>query len=213
MTNRIGLLGGTFNPIHLGHVDLGLNIRSAFRLDKILYILSAKPPHKQQDNIAPTPIRWKMLDKALENYPALVPCDIEMRRPTFSWTYLTLQELRREFPDDVFYFISGSEGFLKIRTWKNYKSLLQSLSFIVVLREEKDKEKIEALLAEENLAPCFDIEQAAVTPTVYIYSYRSDKLFISSTLIRKKRSLSEEVDDLVDQEVKKIMMENKLYET
>lgn len=213
MRNRIGLLGGTFNPVHLGHVDLGLHIRSAFQLDKILYILSAKPPHKRDDIIAPAPIRWKMLNKALEPYPGLVPCDIEMRRSTFSWTYLTLQELRREFPEDSFYFISGSEGFLKIKTWKNYKSLLQSLSFIVVLRKEKDKERIEALLAGENPAPCFDMEQAAGTPTIYMYSYRSDKLFISSTLIRKKRRLSEAVDDLVDKEVKKIMLENKLYET
>lgn len=212
MRNRIGLLGGTFNPIHLGHIELGLKIRTAFQLDKVLYVLSAKPPHKQQEKIPPAPIRWKMLNKALDPFPELVPCDIEMRRPNYSWTCQTIQELKREYPDDFFYFISGSEGFLRIRTWKNYKELLTSLSFIVILRAEKDKEKVEVLLKEENLTPCFDIKCLTGTPTIYIYSYYSDKLSISSTLIRKKRSLSEEVDDLVDTEVKKIMLEYKLYE-
>jgi nicotinate-nucleotide adenylyltransferase len=213
MKNRVGLLGGTFNPIHLGHVDLGLKIQAAFQLDKILYILSAKPPHKQQGNIAPVAIRWEMLKKALESHSVLVPCDIEMRRSTYSWTFLTLQELKREFPDDRFYFISGSEGFLKIKTWKNYKALLKSLSFIVVLRKEIDRKKVEDLLEEENLTSCIDIEKENGTPAIYIYSYDSDKLFISSTLIRKKRSSSEDLAGLLDQEVKKIMLENKLYET
>lgn len=210
--NRVGLLGGTFNPIHLGHVELGLQICSAFLLDKVLYILSAKPPHKQAGNIAPTPIRWKMLTRALQPFPQLVPCDIEMRRPSYSWTCLTIEELRREYPEDFFYFISGSEGFLRIKTWKNYKDLLKSLSFIVVLRAEKDKKRVENLLKEENLTPCFDIKRHTGSPAIYIYSYSSDKLFISSTLIRKKRSLSEDVDDLVNKEVKKIMLEYKLYE-
>lgn len=199
----------------MGHVDLGLKIRTTFQLDKIRYILSARPPHKQQANIAPAAIRWQMLKGALKPFPGLVPCDIEMRRSTYSWTCLTAAELRSEYPDDTFYFVSGSEGFLKIKTWKNYQKLLTSLFFIVVIRKESDKKKVEALLHEENLAPCYDVKRftaASETPTVYIYSYRSDKLHISSTLIRKKRRLSEDVDGLVDREVKKIMLENKLYE-
>lgn len=213
MRNRVGLLGGTFNPTHLGHVELGLKIRTAFRLDKVLYILSAKPPHKQQERIPPAPIRWQMLNKALDPFPELVPCDIEMKRPNYSWTCQTIEELRRKFPGNFFYFISGSEGFLRIRTWKNYRELLKSLSFIVVLRADKDKEKVETLLKEENLTPCFDLNRLTETPVVYIYSYYSDKLFISSTLIRKKRRLCEAVDDLVDKEVNKIMSEYKLYES
>jgi len=214
MKHRVGLLGGTFNPVHHGHVDLGRKIQAAFQLDKILYILSAKPPHKQQYNIAPAAVRWQMLKEALKPFPRLVPCDIEMRRSTFSWTCMTVAELRSEYPDDTFYFISGSEGFLKIKTWKNYKELLTDLSFIVVLRKESDKKKVEALLHEENLIPKYDVKRhtAVEKPTVYIYSYRSDKLHISSTLIRKKRGLCEDVDSLVAMEVKKIMLENKLYE-
>jgi nicotinate-nucleotide adenylyltransferase len=201
---RIGLLGGTFNPIHLGHVELGLQIRKAFSLDKILFILSAQPPHKRDQQIAPPEIRWKMLNEALKSFPSLVPCDIEMKRSSWSWTVDTVRELRKEYPhtNTEFYFISGSEGFLKIRTWKNYKQLLNTLSFIVVLRKPRHKHVVETMLAEEDTAY-----------PVHTFSYDSDKLYLSSTLIRERVKQCQPIDGLVDEGVKKIMEENKLYES
>lgn len=207
MKNKIGLLGGTFNPVHLGHIDLGLQILDAFQLEKILYILSAFPPHKKNKKIVPAEIRWKMLNKALDSFPQLVPCDIEMKRSTWSWTVDTVKELRKKFPGTEFYFISGSEGFLKIRTWKNYKNLFDSLTFIVVLRKPGHKQAVETLLKEEN------ITLSSHAPSVHIFYYESDKLFISSTLIREKIKLSQQIDDFVEKEVKKIMEEYKLYES
>ncbi|MCK4763692.1 MAG: nicotinate (nicotinamide) nucleotide adenylyltransferase [Candidatus Aminicenantes bacterium] len=212
MKDRVGLLGGTFNPVHLGHVDLGVKIQAAFSLQRVLYILSARPPHKEGTEIVPAPLRLRMLSEALASHPQLVPSDIEMKRHSYSWTYLTMNELRRIYPGDSFYFISGSEGFLKIRTWKNYKELLDTLSFIVVLRKAGHKEKVSNLLREEGVEPCFDMEVRAETPMIYIYTYESDKLFISSTLIRKRRKLSADIDLLVHPEVKKIILENRLYE-
>jgi nicotinate-nucleotide adenylyltransferase len=201
---KIGLLGGTFNPVHRGHVELGLQIREAFQLEKILYILSAQPPHKKDQRIAPAEIRWKMLNETLKSFPQLVPCDIEMKRSTWSWTVDTVRELRKKNPgsDTEFHFISGSEGFLKIRTWKDYRQLLNTLSFIVVLRKPSHRQAIKTLLKEEN-----------VSCPVHIFSYNSDKLYISSTLIREKVKQCQPIDGLVDEEVKKIMEEYKLYES
>ena len=113
-TNRIGLLGGTFNPVHEGHIQLGLKIRQEFQLDQILYILSAHPPHKKYRDMVPAALRWKMLKIALKPYPQLVPCDLEMKRTNDSWTIDTIQELKLQYPDHRLFFISGSEGFLKI---------------------------------------------------------------------------------------------------
>jgi nicotinate-nucleotide adenylyltransferase len=204
---KIGLLGGTFNPIHRGHIELGLQIHKAFKLDSILYILSAQPPHKRDMEIAPAEIRWKMLNKALSPYPQLIPCDIEMKRPTMSWTIDTVEELEQKYPETDFYFISGSEGFLKIRTWKDYKRLLHSLSFIVILRKPGHKEAVEALLEQEQ------ISLHGPSSKVCLFNYQSETLSISSTLIREKVKQSQPVDDLVEREVKKIMEENNLYES
>jgi nicotinate-nucleotide adenylyltransferase len=220
MKYRIGLLGGTFNPIHRGHIELGLKIREAFHLKEILYILSARPPHKKGLEIAPIELRWEMLKKALGSFPYLVPCDIEMRRAADSWTIDTVNQLITQYPVQRYYFISGSEGFLKIKTWKNYKKLLDTLSFIVVLRKGPHQTAVEQLLKEEGLIPYYrnDISgqkpDPAGKPAVYIFSYQSGNLFISSTLIRKKVKLSgyKLIENFVGEEVKKIMEENNLYE-
>ncbi|MCU0285980.1 MAG: nicotinate-nucleotide adenylyltransferase [Acidobacteria bacterium] len=197
---RTGLLGGTFNPIHHGHIELGLQIKKAFQLDKVLYILAAQPPHKSNLNLAPMEVRWKMLNEALKNFPGLVPCDIEMKRSTMSWTIDTINELKMKNPDTEFFFISGSEGFLKIRTWKDYKTLLLKLPFIVILRNSSHAEAVKKLISDENVEH------------VYLFSYESDTLAISSTLIREKIKHLQPVNGLVDREVKKIVEEYKLYE-
>lgn len=220
MKPRIGLLGGTFNPIHRGHIELGLQIREAFQLKEILYILSARPPHKKGLGIAPIDLRWKMLKKALEPFPYLAPCDMEMRRATDSWTIDTVTELITQYSNQQYYFISGSEGFLKIKTWKNYKKLLNTLYFIVVLRMRLHQTPVEQLLKEEGLTPYYGSDMTrqqtnpAGKPAVYIFSYQAEHLFLSSTLIRKtiKSSGYKFIENFVGEEVKKIMEENKLYE-
>ena len=199
---KVGILGGTFNPIHCGHIELGLQIRQAFQMDSILYILSAHPPHKTNLKVVSMELRWKMLERALKPFPHLVPCDLEMKRRTKSWTVDTIKELKTKYPETQFYFISGSEGFLRIRTWKDYQTLLHSLPFIVVLRNPGHRQAVEGLLKEISLTP---------PPAVHIFSYESDKLAISSTLIREKIKQSQQIDGFVEEEVKKIMEEHKLY--
>jgi nicotinate-nucleotide adenylyltransferase len=220
MKHRIGLLGGTFNPVHRGHIELGLKIRETFFLEEILYILSARPPHKKELEIAPIDLRWEMLKKALEPFPYLVPCDIEMRRSADSWTIDTVNELIAQCPDQQYFFISGSEGFLKIKTWKNYKKLLNTLSFIVVLRKDSHQTAVEQLLKEEGLIPLYSSNVTQQNPNpegkpaAYIFFYQSEHLSISSTLIRKKIKLSgyRFIENFVSEEVKKIMEGNNLYE-
>jgi len=215
MKVKVGILGGTFNPIHRGHIDLGLAIRQAFGLEKVLYILSARPPHKKEIEIAPVSLRWEMLLKALAPYPFFEASDIEVNRTEDSWTIDTIAQLQSMYPAYDFFFISGSEGFLKIKTWKNYRALLRMVSFIVVLRDESHRRDVEKLLAEENLVPCSGVpEQGEIMdPGVYIYKYEARTIGISSTLIRQKVKKSESIDSYVEGEIKKIMEEHKLYET
>ena len=208
---KTGILGGTFNPVHHGHVELGLKILNAYSLDRVLYILSANPPHKNHGNVVDQDLRWRMLTLALEARKELVPCDIEMKRRGFSYTIQTIKELKTLYPEDEFYFISGSEGFLKIRTWKRYKDLLRAVSFIVVLRKEEHRATIERLLAEESVPLIGEPAASGATMGVRLFSYQSSRLSISSTLVRGRLMERETVDGLVDENVKKVIEEYRLY--
>lgn len=212
MKNKIGLLGGTFNPVHRGHLSLGLEVKLAFHLDKVLFILSARPPHKQTIRMPAASIRWQMLKAALQPFPDLVPCDIEMNRDQFSWTYETVSQLRHLYPHDELYFISGSEGFLNIPTWKRYKQLLCAIPFIVILRGAHDRQRVRDLLKKENIIPLTDPVAMSDLPLVYLFSYHSDTIHLSSTMIRERVKSNASIEGMVPKEVIKIMEENKLYE-
>lgn len=209
---RTGLLGGTFNPVHRGHIELGLKIKAAFALDRVLYILSAQPPHKKQQPLPAAELRLAMLTAALRPYPGLQPCDLELRRRGDSWTIDTIRALKAENPDERFYFITGSEGFLKIRTWKEYRRLLRGVFFIIALRRPGHRRQVEKLLREERI-PCGpEYENVPAPPAAFLLAYASDRLELSATAIRKMRSRGQDVSPFVETDVLKIMEENKLYE-
>ena len=208
---RTGILGGTFNPVHNGHIDIGLRVLDHFNLDSIRYILSAKPPHKDGDQIVSAALRWKMLEAGLEPYPELVPDDIEIKRDEYSWTIDTIRQLIKNFPDNKFYFLSGSEGFLKIRTWKEYKKLFKLINFIVVMRTREQESEVTDLLKKDGITPVVHGEHEINMPAVYYYSYESNHLSLSSTHIRYLAGRGEEIDGLVNKKVKEIIEENDLY--
>jgi len=210
--SKIGLLGGTFNPVHRGHVDLGLKIKTAFGLEKVLYILSAQPPHKKMQALAAAELRLAMLKAALRPHPGLQPCDLELKRPGNSWTIDTIRQLKSRHPDQRFYFITGSEGFLKIKTWKDYRQLLAEVFFIIVLRESGHRARVERLLRGENIPLGRDPERSPSPPTAFLFAYESATLAFSATAVRKGIARGRDVSPWVEKSVQTIMEENKLYE-
>ena len=210
--NKTGLLGGTFNPVHRGHIELGLKIKTAFNLDRILYILSSQPPHKKRQAVPAAELRLAMLKAALLPHPGLLPCDMELHRRGESWTIDTIRELKAAQPDEHFFFITGSEGFLKIRTWKEYRRVLQEVFFIIVLRRGGHRQKVEKLLREENIPLGVKNENPPCPPAAFLHAYVSDYLELSATAIRKKMSHGQDISPYVEKNVQKIMEEIKLYE-
>jgi nicotinate-nucleotide adenylyltransferase len=209
---KTGLLGGTFNPVHRGHIELGLKIKAAFGLNRVLYILSAQPPHKKRQAMPPAELRLAMLKAALRPHPGLLPCDLELRRRGVSWTIDTIRELKAAHPAERYYFITGSEGFLKIRTWKEYRRVLREVFFIIVLRRGSHRRHVEALLQEEGIPygpSCADAQQP---PAAFLHAYVSDYLELSGTAIRKKMSRGQDISPYVERDVRKIMEGIKLYE-
>jgi len=210
--NKIGLLGGTFNPAHRGHVELGLKIQAAFGLNKVLYILSAQPPHKKLQALAAAELRLAMLKEALRPHPGLEPCELELRRPGNSWTIDTIRQLKAVDPGAQYYFVTGSDGFLKIRTWKAYRQLLGEIFFIIVIRKKGHQARVEHLLRSESIPFGAEAVNAPQPPAAFLYAYASDLLSLSATAVRKYNARGLDISPWVEKNVKTIMEENKLYE-
>jgi nicotinate-nucleotide adenylyltransferase len=131
---KIGLLGGTFNPIHLAHLRIAEEVRDACGLDRIVFIPAATPPHKSTAGEVPFRHRYAMTVLATEGNQAFTVTDLESRRAGKSYSVDSLTILQRETPEARFYFIVGMDSFLEIHTWKDYRRLFTLSHFVVVPR-------------------------------------------------------------------------------
>ncbi|MCK4495756.1 MAG: nicotinate-nucleotide adenylyltransferase, partial [Candidatus Aminicenantes bacterium] len=131
---KIGLFGGTFNPVHLGHLKAAEVVQRKFLLDKILFIPSYIPPHKESSEVASPLDRLSMVELAVAPYPRFIPSSIEIEAKERSYSIITLGKIKKIFPDAWIFFILGIDAFLEIDTWKDYKKVLQQCCFIVISR-------------------------------------------------------------------------------
>jgi len=132
---RIGLFGGTFNPIHVGHLRAAVEVWETFDLDKVLLIPSANPPHKKGEGIASARDRYEMVRLAVQGIPFLEACDVELERSGPSYTIETLEYFRDHFgPECTIHFVVGQDAFSEIATWKSYRQLFSRAHFIVMTR-------------------------------------------------------------------------------
>ncbi len=131
---KIGLLGGTFNPIHLGHLQIAQAVANRLQLDQVLFIPTGKTVHKKALDVLGGVERLRMVRLAVAQYPYFKACDIEVKRPGPSYTYDTLVALRQRYPGHQFFFIIGTDAFSHLSQWKKPKPLLEMTSFVIVPR-------------------------------------------------------------------------------
>lgn len=131
---KIGIFGGTFDPIHNGHLIIAETVRSDYPLDRILFIPSAQPPHKKENPVSPFETRLNMVARAIEGVDLFECSDIEQRRGGLSYSIQTVQNLIEEHPVDDFYFIIGGDSLVELHTWYQPDQLLSSLPVIVANR-------------------------------------------------------------------------------
>ena len=132
---RIGLLGGTFNPIHLGHLRTAVEVKEGFSLDEIYLIPCAIPPHKKSGHVAGAEERYEMARIATLNTPGFSASDVELKRSGPSYTIDTVLYFKSVLPKDTeLYFILGLDAFLEIDTWKSYMDLFPLIPFIILTR-------------------------------------------------------------------------------
>ena len=132
---KIGLFGGTFDPIHQGHLIIAEEVRRQAGLDMVLFIPSARPPHKHYDLMFTSRERYDMIDKAIENNPFFRVSDIEMKRDVPSFTIDTLREIKTQVSGGTdLYFIVGKDNLYDIQLWKDPRSIVKECTVLVADR-------------------------------------------------------------------------------
>ena len=195
-----GLLGGTFNPVHEGHLALAREALRAFGLDEVWLIPCAIPPHKTTTDLAPDADRLAMLRLATASDPALRVLDIEMRLPHPSYTLHTLDALRAEYPDRRFAFIIGADTLTQLHTWHRPLDVLERARFVTLARVGYPKPPPDA------------IRLPAPWPERLLADYREIPLpDAASSDIRDRLRRGAPIDGLVPEPVIRYIGEKGLY--
>ncbi|MBF2055277.1 MAG: nicotinate (nicotinamide) nucleotide adenylyltransferase [Candidatus Sericytochromatia bacterium] len=132
MPQKTALLGGTFDPIHIGHLNLAEGVCHALGLDEVLFIPAGQPPHKP--GVTPAHHRLEMVRQAVADNPSFAVSDLELQREGPSYTLLTLQAMRQQHPDDALWWILGADALLGLHTWHQYQRFPDYVRFAVTPR-------------------------------------------------------------------------------
>ena len=143
---KIGILGGTFNPVHIGHLILAEEAREKIGLDKVIFVPTNLPPHKDEADVISAADRFKMIRLALKGNKHFLVSDVEIKRQGRSYTIDTLKSLKEKYPQDELYFIIGSDLLNYLAEWKDLGDILKMVKFVVATRPGYALEKIPAYI-------------------------------------------------------------------
>ena len=219
---RIGLFGGTFNPVHIGHLRAMVEIREALDLDQLILFPSAIPPHKPYRSVVSASDRMAMLTLALSGHDGFTPSDVELKRDGPSFTIDTVRHYRDVFaPQDVLYLIMGRDAFMEISTWRDHMTLFRMISMVVMSRPGKNasrnKNTFEAVSAFLKMQISSEYRvmgkkmclEHPSNPSVFVREVKP--LDISSTQIRELIRQGKSVQYLVPDAVAAYIDEQGLY--
>ncbi len=219
---RIGLFGGTFNPIHRGHLWAASEVKKRFNLDQVSLIPAALPPHKTPGAVANADDRLQMIHLAIADLPGIMVSDVELNRPGPSYTIDTVRHFKITLADaSRFYLIMGLDAFLEIDTWKSYVDLLEQIAFIVIARPSEDCPDADQgwKILEKYLKSTLSEDYEFLTAHGYfasegkqpIYIADIDAMDISSTQIRKNIKTKKAIEGLVPSKVAEFIRLKGLY--
>lgn len=187
---KIGLLGGSFNPIHNGHLAIAETVKKKLRLDKIWFLPSGKHPFKRNNEFLPPSLRYQLVQTAIKNYSDFEVHDFDFHHSGgYSYTDELIKRIKNKFPEDIFYFIIGADLVPELSKWHNFQWLLKNVKFVVVNRPDADKSKF------------IDLD--------YVSRLRFVKMKpvdISSTDIRDRLFFGNSISGLVPPEVEKKLL-------
>lgn len=199
--SRIGVMGGTFDPIHYGHLVAAEVSRAEFCLDKVIFMPAGRPPHKQQKTITDPELRYHMTVLAASSNSNFEVSRLEVDKDELTYTYDTVMDLRRIYSEDTkIYFITGADAVLELLTWYRIQELLGICGFIAVTRPGFDKSDLEQ-----------KIDEITSKYKGEIICIEVPLLAISSTDIRERCRDGRTIKYLLPEAVENYIMENGLY--
>ena len=211
---RTGILGGTFDPVHLGHRDVAMAARAALGLDTVLLVPSRVPPHRNRPPAASGPDRLAMVELAATGDEGLEANDLELRSKGPSYTSRTLETLTRGHDPLQFFFITGVDAFAEIASWHDYPDVLDLSHFVVVSRPGHPTSQLTQQLpdlATRMRRPPSDTGGHAADVATAVWLIDAATRDISSSDIRVRRAAGLPIDDLVSPAVAAYVIEHQLY--
>lgn len=195
----IGIMGGTFDPIHYGHLLAAACAADEFRLEKVFFVPAAIPPHKRELHLASEKDRYEMTMLATQDNPLFLVSDVEIRRGGVSYTVDTLRYFQSEYPNHRLYFITGADTIPEIHSWRSPEELVQMAYFVVALRPGYSFEGLNREFYQQYMDHIVFMEMPVMG--------------ISSTEIRKRVNLGKTITYQLHPAVEQYIREHRLYQT
>jgi len=214
---RIGIVGGTFNPFHSGHLETALEIKTIASLDRIIFIPCHTPPHKDDGEIIHPLHRYTMTVLGTIKYKNVFTSPLEVEKGGISYTYETIEALKASAdPDTEWFFITGIESFEKITTWKRWEELIDQIDFIVNSRAGYKIRDMFIHIPEKVAHRCVYVKgknqvQRDETGKHKVFVVETEPIDVSGSMIREKIKNGESIKGLLPPNVEKYININRLY--
>lgn len=198
---KVGIMGGTFDPVHIGHLLMAEFAYEDFRLDEIWFLPNGNPPHKQTEEMENALMhRVEMVRRAIQDVPHFKLCLHEAQEKEHSYTYKTMRELKVKYPEYQFYFILGADSLFSIERWMHFREIFPSCIILAAMRDDKDVEDMKR-----------QIHYLERQYGARIELLRAPLLEISSTALRKRAERGKSVRYMVPDAVADYIKEHELY--
>ena len=197
---KVGIMGGTFDPIHIGHLILAMEAINYKNLDEVRFIPTGNPNFKQDKNVTDKQKRFEMVKIATQDNKKFNVCDYEINKNGVTYSWETMKYLRENYDYD-FYFIMGEDSLMSVETWENAEDFLENTKILACIRRQEEMSKLDVKIDDLKSKGYF-VEKI---PTSFID--------ISSTKIREKVQTNQDFRYFVPNQVFEYIVRNKLYES
>lgn len=197
---KVGIMGGTFDPIHIGHLILAMEAINYKNLDEVWFIPTGNPNFKQDKNVTDKQKRFEMVKIATQDNDKFKVCDYEINKNGVTYSWETMKYLRENYDND-FYFIMGEDSLMSVETWENAEDFLKNTKILACIRRQEEMSKLDEKIDELK------------SKGYFVEKIPASFIDISSTKIREKVQSNQDFRYFVPNQVFEYIVRNKLYES